>query len=325
MDSHVAFPAEQALPQPEPKRDVGEAGAPAGDAVTVCICTFRRPSLRHALEGVAAQILPSDASFRILVIDNDVGPTASNIVAHFRADAGIDVEYRHAPAQNISIARNAGLDAATTPWLAFLDDDEYASAHWLGNLFAARNGANAIFGPCEAIYGKETPSWIRKGDYHSNRLPTQGGPIDTGYTSNVLIDMDFVRRCGLRFDEALGRTGGEDTMFFHAMYRKGGALAYSADAVVSEHVVASRLNLRWIVTRKYRAGQVYAMMLSSFDAASYRRAFWTAPLKIAACAVISAVTAFRADRAMWWLMRGVFHAGVLSYLLGARVCQEYRS
>ncbi|SDR54565.1 succinoglycan biosynthesis protein ExoM [Rhizobiales bacterium GAS191] len=291
--------------------------------VTVCICTFRRSSVLAAMKSVAKQELPPKTSLRVLVVDNDAVPSALPIVESFRASTSVDIDYRHAPGRNISVARNAALDETTTPWLAFLDDDEYASPDWLAELIAARHGASAIFGPCQALYGNGTPSWIKAGDYHSNRIPDREGPIDTGYTSNVLIDMGFVRRAGLRFDLALGRSGGEDTMFFHSMFRKGGTLKYAREATVYEEVVASRSNLTWIARRRFRAGQVYAKTFHQLDSASYRRASWTAPLKIAACGVMSAATAFRPNRAMWWLMRGTFHIGILTYAMGMSIYQEY--
>ena len=40
-------------------------------AVTVCICTFRRPSVLVAVESVAKQVLPNGISVKIVVIDND--------------------------------------------------------------------------------------------------------------------------------------------------------------------------------------------------------------------------------------------------------------
>jgi succinoglycan biosynthesis protein ExoM len=293
-------------------------------AVTVCICTFRRPSLLAALESVAAQKLPKGTVLHILVVDNDFTPTAQAGVESFRARTACSLEYRHVPGRNISAARNEGLRGASTPWLAFLDDDEYASPDWLAGLLAARGGANAVFGPCEANYPPRTPPWMQAGDYHSNRIIEGRGPIDTGYTSNVLIDMDFVRRNLLQFDPALGRTGGEDTFFFHAMYRRGAVLAYEPRAIVREEVAASRLNLKWILRRKFRAGQVYALMFLRFDAAAYRRAALTAPLKIAACAAMAVAMGFEARRAMWWLVRGTFHFGMLNYMLGGSVYQEYR-
>ena len=291
--------------------------------LTVCICTFRRPSLFSTIDSIAKQAALTNANIRILVVDNDSEPTASSVTSEFRIRTNIPVDYKHVPGQNISTARNAGLDTATTPWLAFVDDDEYASANWLAELVASRNGANAVFGPCEAIYDDGTPDWIKQGDYHSNRI-TESTPITTGYTSNVLIDMAFVRRHGLRFDPQLGRTGGEDTMFFHAMYRKGGVLKYASNAVVYERVVPSRVNLTWIARRRYRVGQVRALVSHKFDRAEYARLSWTSPLKVALCAIMSAVTIPNRPRAMWWLMRGVFHWGTISYALGASVHEEYR-
>jgi succinoglycan biosynthesis protein ExoM len=291
--------------------------------VTVCICTFKRPSVLHALASVAAQEMPKGVLLGILVIDNDDAPTARDSVLDFRARSGVPIDYCHAPGQNISIARNAALDTVTTPWLAFLDDDEQASSRWIAGLLAERQGANSVFGPCEAIYPANSPSWIKAGAYHSNRIPQDWIPIDTGYTSNVLVDMKFVRQHGLRFDISLGRTGGEDTLFFHAMYRKGGVLRYASEAVVFEHVAPSRINLGWIVRRRYRAGQVYALMFHQFDRSGYRRKAWTASLKIVACAAMSLVKAFNPERAIWWLMRGTFHCGVLSYAFGMRVHEEY--
>jgi succinoglycan biosynthesis protein ExoM len=291
--------------------------------LTVCICTFRRPAVLITLESLAKQMPPANMAVRVLVIDNDAEPTAQCIVEDFRCRSALDVGYRHAPGENISIARNAALEAAVTHWLAFIDDDEYAASDWLAKLLASRRGANAIFGPCEAIYDSGTPSWIKRGDYHSNRISEDCNAITTGYTSNVLIDMSFVRRHRLQFEPALGRTGGEDTMFFHAMYQHGGVLRYAESAVVYENVVRTRANFKWIVTRRYRAGQVCALVAHHLDKTRYRRLSCTAPAKIAVCLFVSAIMTPNPFRAIWWLMRGVFHAGTLSYVLGVPVHKEY--
>jgi succinoglycan biosynthesis protein ExoM len=292
--------------------------------VTVALCTFRRPALlRAALESVTAQVLPDGTSLGVLIIDNDDQPTAREAVERHAASSTVPVRYLHVPGRNISIARNAALDDAVTRWLVFIDDDEYASPDWLAALLAARHGAGAVFGPCQAIYPDGTPGWIRRGDYHSNRLPFGRPPIDTGYTANVLIDVEFLRRTGLRFDEVLGRTGGEDALFFHAMYRKGAALKYAEAAVVYEKVVAERVNLRWIVHRRFRVGQTYALMFQRHDGAAYLRIACSAPLKIMACLAMATLTSYDRAKAGWWLMRAVFHGGAASYALGKRVYEEY--
>ena len=291
--------------------------------VTVCVCTFRRASVAATLHSLVNQTVPKNSSYHIIIVDNDFSRTAELIVSTFRATTGMDVEYLHEPAQNISIARNAGLEACRTRWLAFIDDDETAAVDWLKRLIANRDGAVAVFGPCEAIYSKKTSQWIRIGDYHSNRIVPRHGIVDTGYTSNVLIDMDFVRVHGLRFDEVLGRTGGEDTMFFYDVHRCGGRLAYASDAVVYEEVPRSRATLAWIVTRQYRAGQTYAMLLQRYKGGSYHAIPLSSPIKVVFCLGMAAALAIRPARGMWWLMRGVFHYGALTYWFNGRVHEEY--
>ena len=208
--------------------------------VTVCICTFRRTSLVTALRSVINQAVSKETTYHVIVVDNDFDRSAEPLVCSLRAATGKNIEYLHAPGQNISLARNAALNACQTRWLAFLDDDETAASDWLNQLMVQCDGSAAIFGPCKAIYSESTPRWIRLGDYHSNRIKYRHGIIETGYTSNVLIDMDFVRAHNLRFDKSLGRTGGEDTIFFHAIYRSGGRLAYADDAIVYEEVSPTR-------------------------------------------------------------------------------------
>jgi succinoglycan biosynthesis protein ExoM len=314
---------------PSPAGRVGRRGPEdidkGGDAValTVCICTFRRRSVVRAIDSVAAQDLSDGVSLKILVIDNDDTPIARKVVEDFAASAPVTVEYHHAPGRNISIARNAALEKVNTRWLVFLDDDEYAAPSWLFNLSAASGGANAVFGPCVAKYSDKAPRWIQAGDYHSNRLSETQQALTTGYTSNVLIDMDFVRKHNLRFDLSLGRTGGEDTVFFFALHAKGGVLRYAQDAIVYEDVVPPRINFRWIATRRYRAGQVYAKSFHDFNRPQYRRVVLTAPLKIALCMSATAATVFNSSRAMWWLIRGIFHLGSLSFVLGANIYEEY--
>jgi succinoglycan biosynthesis protein ExoM len=294
--------------------------------VVVCICTFRRASIVTAIESACAQIVPDSVDYRIVVIDNDMAPTAEKMVRAFATNARINIEYRHVPGSNISIARNAGLEsAASSDWLAFLDDDEVASYNWLSRLLDRRYSANAIIGPCRAVYQDKTPRWIKYGDYHSC-LPNQrdDDAIKTGHTSNALIDMKFVTENHLGFEISLGNVGGEDTMFFRKMYEQGGVLRFSSDAIVYEDVAPDRLNVYWIAERRYRSGQTHAMMVRRFEPEQFRRLPWVASGKVVLCAVSAIALLVFPVRFMWWLMRAILHVGVVSYCFGAEVHQEYR-
>jgi succinoglycan biosynthesis protein ExoM len=295
----------------------------AAEVISVCICTYQRAHVRATIESVAAQILPNSVRMEVIVVDNDSSPSAQNLVGECRKSTGLDLSYLHAPGRNISIARNAAMEAASTRWLAFIDDDELASPDWLAELCAARKEGVVVFGPSYAIYRDDMPAWMRRGDYHSNGILTQRGAIMTGYTSNVLFNLDFVRSHSLHFDVALGRSGGEDSIFFHAIYHLGGELKYAPNAIVYEKVAPSRAKFGWIVKRKFRTGQIYAIMFSKFDKKAYRRLMQLAPFKIIFCLTMSALMVWSFQRAMWWLMRGIYHSGALSIGFSANVYQEY--
>lgn len=330
-----AFPAPMTPPPTQAPSAMQQPMRPSSDnlargeriSVVVCICTYRRPQLAAAIESVIAQILPDNIDIRIVVVDNDGNPTAEQLTAELRGRTDIPIEYRHVPGQNISIARNAGLDsAALSDWLAFMDDDEYASSDWLAKLVEARTGVNAVFGPCKAHYAEGAPRWIRGGDYHSCLLvQPEGRPLTLGHTSNALVDMNFVRDKRLRFEIPLGNIGGEDSMFFHTMYRNGGILRYNPYAVVYEDVAPGRMTLAWVAKRKYRSGQTHAMMVQRFDAEGYRRLPWAAGCKVLFCFMASIPMLIRRERAAWWMMRAIYHLGALGYCFGADVFQEYGS
>jgi succinoglycan biosynthesis protein ExoM len=220
--------------------------------VDVCVCTFRRESLSLTLASLATQVLPAGTALRVIVADNDTTDGRREEIGATAAAHGLGHRYVHAPARNISIARNACLDAASGDWLAFIDDDEVAAPDWLAKLLAARDGHQIVFGVSEARYpDPATPGWVSAGDFHSNRIEGNDAPWN-GYTANVLIDRRFMVAHGLRFDPALGQTGGEDTMFFLEAEIAGASFGYCPAAIVHEDTPIARANLRWLLLRRYR-------------------------------------------------------------------------
>ena len=278
--------------------------------VDVCICTFRRPAVVAAMASVAAQDLPEGTRLRIVVVDNDEVPSAKARVDAFGQDAAVAVAYVHAPARNISVARNAGIAAARAAgadFLAFLDDDEEAAKGWLMLLLARaeETGADAVFGPALAIYPTDAPRWIVACDLHSNLPQSRGGQVETGHSCNALIRMATLP-AGLEFRPELGRSGGEDTDFFFRLHRAGRRFAIADTALVTEAVVPQRLRLGWLVERRFAEGRHYA------GAAALPRATAVAAglAKAAACLPPALLSVGRPERAAFWGLRGVFHLGV---------------
>jgi succinoglycan biosynthesis protein ExoM len=294
--------------------------------VDVCVCTYRRGSIVETLRSIGAQRLPEGTLVRVIVVDNDETDSARSVVVEASQRFGLDCRYIHAPARNISVARNAALDTASSTLVAFIDDDEVATPHWLAELLDQRRttGASIIFGPVQAVY-EEGPAWLRQADLHSIRPAFRAqGVIDTGYTCNVLLDRATMtgEMRAWRFDPGLGRSGGEDTFFFHRLYMLGTRIGFAESALVHEAVPPNRTRLNWLLRRSFRSGQTHARVLVAADG-------WkpsliaTAAIKCGYCAIGAA---FRVGSPAGWramAVRAALHAGVVCRLSGLADLEIY--
>lgn len=285
--------------------------------IDIGVCTFRRPQLAEALDSLGAIDVPAGTRLRIVVADNDHEPSAAAIVARKAKELPHEIVHVHCPASNISIARNACLDAAEGDFLAFLDDDCAASPRWLTELVATgkATGADAVLGPVRAIYGTAAPAWMRAGDFHSTMPVFARGEIITGYTCNVLINRKSPAFEGLRFDLALGRTGGEDTQFFTQMHRAGGRLAFASEAWASEPVPDHRARFGWLMQRRFRTGQTHGRLLA-VSGGRRAKALALAAAKMSYCAGAALLALPAATARNRAILRGVMHAGVIGGLAG---------
>lgn len=295
---------------------------PAFLRVDVCVCTFRRESVSDLIASLAQLQLPAGAAIRVIVADNDETPSARVRVEQAFAAHKLEGVYLHAPARNISIARNACLDAATAPLVAFVDDDETVRPDWLMRLLARQTdtGASVVFGRVAAVYPDSLPAWLAAADLHSTEVQFRDGAIDGGYTCNVLMRRDLV--AAHRFNPAFGRSGGEDTTFFGELQRQGAVMAYAADAVVEEPVTPQRASLRWLTTRAFRSGQTYGLL---------RLAKGDGRIKVAALSLAKiAVYLAKAGVTLWspvrWrkaAVRAYLHAGIMAAALGKAPVELY--
>ncbi len=307
---------------PEGVDRLQESQAGPRTAVDVCVCTFRRPSVAATLESIAAQILPAGVSVRVIVADNDTHPSAMMMISGVFAKTGLNGVYVHAPERNISIARNACLDAVKAPLAVFIDDDEVARPGWLAALLErqAESGADVVFGPVDAVYPKDGPAWIRAADMHSTRPVFRKGAIEGGYTCNVLLRTEAVGE--LRFDPAMGRSGGEDTTFFTELALGGAALAYASAAVIDEPVPAARSSMAWLKKRAFRNGQTHGLMLVRKNR-SRAMIGAAAAFKMVACGLMTVAGLWSAPKWRKAVVRGSLHAGVLAAAFGKQPLELY--
>ncbi|MEM8579872.1 MAG: glycosyltransferase family A protein [Pseudomonadota bacterium] len=280
--------------------------------VDVAVCTYKRLSIRETLDSISAQILPSDVTLRVLVVENDDQPNMRPTILDHANALGLNLRYVHAPGSNISIARNACLENSGSGILLFIDDDEVADHDWVKNILESwrRSSASVVFGSAIAVYPPDVPAWLKGNDFHSNIPIPNKGIVETGFSSNVLLDRSDERVRGARFDLKFGRTGGEDVDFFFRLHRDNVPMAIANDAIVREPVLPNRTSFRWVLRRRIMTGSIYGTCAASGDTLKRAHLFMTSTVKAAYCGLRSFVAAPYQAKRVFWIMRGSFHAGV---------------
>ncbi|MEI7057875.1 glycosyltransferase family 2 protein [Nocardioides sp. CCNWLW239] len=216
--------------------------------------TYRRPEGLAEAIGMLRTQLDQVPGARLLVVDNDERPTASDAVAE-AAGGDVRVRYVHEPTPGIAAARNRALDeAGPEAVVVFIDDDEQPSESWLPTLLACQQetGAAAVVGPVVSRVDGELDPWIAAGGFFVRLRHPTGTVVTTAATNNLLLDMRQVGR--LRFDLGFGLSGGSDTVFTRTLSATGARIVWCDEAPVHDLVPADRATREWVRARAARIG-----------------------------------------------------------------------
>ncbi len=233
--------------------------------VSICICTYRRPFVAETIASVLAQTALDRIEAEIVVCDDDPARSARAIVNGIAAPAPIPVRYVISGAGNVAAARNACLRAARGEWIAFIDDDETAEPDWLAGLLAAqvRHQADVVKGYVRGVYPPLTPPWVIAGNPYTRDYGATGSLISVVASGNVLFRRELAVENGVFFDERYGRSGGEDTHFFHRYAALGARMIACRDAVVNEIVPSDRVTVDYFRRRYLRLGQTNGRQITT--------------------------------------------------------------
>ena len=250
--------------------------------IAVCIPTYKRPQL---LSTTLKSIVDNDISgssirkVDIIVVDNDGERSAESTVKAFQVAVQkyFQVEYFSFAKKGLANVRNALLERAISlnpAFIVFIDDDEYASVHWLKELVETANQqkADMVAGPVSSVFEKPVPVYLER--WFKQPEPMGTKPVETIASNNLLIRTDFLLKSGIRFDQRFNTTGAEDTYFGIEAKKAGAKIQWSDKALVYETVFENRATLNWLVKRRYRGAitYTYIMMLEKQHAQLVKKA-----------------------------------------------------
>ncbi len=244
-------------------RDPGPARAPR---IAVFIPTFRRPDgLERTLRGIALQEFArvQRPDVVVHVVDNEAGGPMEPLVRALAPELPWPVRHHCEPQRGVASCRNRCLDLVgeDEDAVVFIDDDEVPRPRWLDELLAValKTGAEIVQGPVLSHYVDPAPEWFVRGRFLQLGPFEEEATLRFGYSGNVLIDADVLRRLKPRFDERFNATGGEDQHFFIKLMRAGCRIVTAAEAVADEWIPGTRTSLSYMLRRRYRVGATLAL------------------------------------------------------------------
>ena len=201
------------------------------------------------LEGLAALEDPVE----VIVVDSASSPPVEPAVEQFR-DRIPGLLYRYETEPGLSVARNAGLAAASCELVAFVDDDATPLPDWARRIAAGFDdpAVACVGGTCAPAFEGPRPRWM------SDRLLALAGvtsfgsfprnvtrSVDYPFGANIAFRRDVLAASG-GFDPALGRRGalllsGEESDVVRRLLTAGHAVRLEPAAVVRHTVTVERL------------------------------------------------------------------------------------
>lgn len=230
--------------------------------IAVSVATRKRNEmLLRTLESLEQTKFPELFVVELIIADNDIEEGARDLVENFISSKFSAICYLPVSTLGIPFARNALLRTAIERQcdaIIFIDDDEVVDKTWLVELceyFEKNDGVvHAIQGPVFPLFLKEPPPWLPVELYSTQfKLPT-GSVCHVARTGNLLLDLSFVIKHNLFFDERMALSGGSDTEFTWRFGRKGGNIHWCNEARVFESISTARMDIRWLIKRNFRHG-----------------------------------------------------------------------
>jgi glycosyltransferase involved in cell wall biosynthesis len=236
-------------------------------AATIVICTHDRAAfLPRAVAGALREAAACDAD--VLVVDNASRDDTAAVLAALRRDEP-RLRAAQEPELGLSAARNRGLAEASSPVVAYLDDEAMPRPGWLAALLApyASPRVACVGGRIRLAFEGTAPAWLvppldaALSAYDQGETPRRMRyrPGDLyPFGANISFRVaDALAHGG--FSTAVGPLGRrqlvhDETDLCFRLDVAGREIHYAPGAVVDHLVVTERLSPAWMLRRHFLGG-----------------------------------------------------------------------
>lgn len=239
--------------------------------VVPCYTEKRLPGIAAALASLQHQQFPPHAV--IVAVDNN--ETLARQLQDMFGWVTVVVNKRQ---RGASATRNRGVEAVTTKYTAFLDDDEVADRDWLQELTRPLVEIEVVGtgGKYNVTWPSGKPSWFPRefewvvgGSYEG--LPTLTAPVRNVWSGSMAVRTDIFRSVG-GFRADFGKRGDvsqpEDTDLCIRMAASGGRWMYVPTATIDHSIPRSRVSMGFFVRRCFAEGRGKGLMANNLGSAS---------------------------------------------------------
>ena len=204
-------------------------------------------------------------NLEVILVD-DGSPDQCPAICDACAEKDVRVKVIHQENKGLSGARNAGIDAASGEYLAFVDSDDYVSPHFIEELYQLLQDTGCAIGQCRFSYVKGD-GLVEEGDsafciYRGESLMEQlYGPEEKAtcfvVAWNKLYRAELFKETGIRYPE--GRIH-EDEATTYRLFHEAKKLAFLDRALYGYYTenggsitsVFSAKRLQWLTAHEER-------------------------------------------------------------------------
>ena len=231
--------------------------------ISVIVPVYR---VEKYLERCVKSILSQTYKNLEVILVDDGSPDQCPAICDAWAEKDARVKVIHQENKGLSGARNAGIDAASGEYLAFVDSDDYVSPHFIEELYQLLQDTGCAIGQCRFSYVKGD-GLVEEGDsafciYRGESLMEQlYGPEEKAtcfvVAWNKLYRAELFKETGIRYPE--GRIH-EDEATTYRLFHEAKKLAFLDRALYGYYTenggsitsVFSAKRLQWLTAHEER-------------------------------------------------------------------------